>query len=163
MLIVLGILFKYKIFFIQKRTGKKGKIFSIYKLKTMRDSIESDENRITKWGKILRRFSLDEIPQLWNVMKGDMSFVGPRPLLPEYLPLYSQNQIMRHQVKPGITGWSQVSGRNELTWRQQLEKDVYYVENQSFRLDLKILVKTVFRIFADQSETQTREAFNGKN
>ena len=105
-----------------------------------------DFQRITPLGKIIRKLSLDELPQLWNVVRGEMSFVGPRPLLPEYLPLYTEEQNKRHHVKPGITGWAQVNGRNTLSWQEKFKLDVYYVENQSFVLDLKILIKTVGKV-----------------
>ncbi len=160
-------------FFIQKRPGFNGKIFSIYKFKTMRDSTNAagvllpDFERITSLGKIIRKLSLDELPQLMNVLKGEMSFVGPRPLLPEYLPLYSESQNKRHLVKPGITGWAQVNGRNTLSWQDKFKLDVYYVEQQSFILDLKILCKTVGKVIlprdVNAGQQLTMEPFNGKN
>ena len=134
--------------FKQIRPGYKTQFFTIYKLKTMTDARNSkgellpDFERITPLGKIIRKLSLDELPQLVNVIKGEMSFVGPRPLLPEYLPLYSEEQNQRHNVKPGITGWAQVNGRNALTWKEKFNLDVYYVHHQSFWLDLKILLMT---------------------
>ncbi len=123
--------------------------FYVYKFRTMTDERDgngellSDEIRLTSFGKLLRKLSLDELPQLWNVLKGDMSFVGPRPLLVEYLPLYNERQAQRHEVRPGITGWAQVNGRNAISWEQKFEYDVWYVENQSIRLDFKILLLTV--------------------
>ena len=160
-------------FFIQKRPGYKQKIFSIYKFKTMRDtrdengSLLPDFERITPIGKIIRKLSMDELPQLINVLKGEMSFVGPRPLLQEYLPLYSKEQDKRHDVKPGITGWAQVNGRNALSWKEKFALDVYYVEHQSFFLDLRILIKTVVKVLLPKdinaSEQLTMEPFNGKN
>lgn len=160
-------------FFTQIRPGKNTKFFTIIKLKTMRDTVDStgtllpDFKRITPLGKIIRKLSLDELPQLINVLKGEMSFVGPRPLLPEYLPLYSNEQNKRHEVKPGITGWAQVNGRNTLSWQDKFKHDVYYVENQSFFLDLKILIKTVGKVLfpkdINASEQLTMEPFNGKN
>ena len=138
--------------FVQNRPGLNQKIFSIFKFKTMRDTRDADGKllpdfeRITPLGKTIRKLSLDELPQLWNVVLGEMSFVGPRPLLPEYLPLYSEEQNKRHQVKPGITGWAQVNGRNALSWQEKFKLDVYYRENQSFFLDLKILIKTVGKV-----------------
>jgi sugar transferase EpsL len=122
---------------------------------------------MTPLGKIIRKLSLDELPQLWNVLKGEMSFVGPRPLLPEYVPLYSKEQLKRHEVKPGITGWAQVKGRNTITWKQKFEYDLWYIENQSFILDIKIVFLTVGKIFKSQevnaSSLITMERFNGKN
>ena len=132
-----------KAFFFQKRPGKNERIFTIVKFKTMNDrkdesgNLLADEKRLTRIGKFVRATSLDEIPQLLNVIKGDMSFVGPRPLLPQYLPLYNEFQRKRHLVKPGITGWAQVKGRNTISWPQKFELDVWYVENQSFLLDFK--------------------------
>jgi len=159
--------------FVQKRPGYHQKIFSIYKFKTMRDpkdqkgALLPDFERVTRLGKIIRQLSLDELPQLINVLKGQMSFVGPRPLLPEYLPLYSVEQNKRHQVKPGITGWAQVNGRNALSWQEKFNLDIYYRENQSFVLDLKILIKTVGKITlpkdVNAGEQLTMERFNGKN
>ena len=126
-----------------------------------------DNQRITPLGKIIRKLSLDELPQFWNVLKGDMSFVGPRPLLPEYLPLYNKKQKNRHNLKPGITGWAQVKGRNTISWQQKFEYDLWYIENQSFILDLKILLFTVGKIFKTQevnaSGLNTMERFNGNN
>jgi len=158
-------------FFLQKRPGKKEQIFTIIKFKTMNDkkdaqgSLLPDAQRLTSVGSFVRKTSLDEIPQLLNVVKGDMSFVGPRPLLPEYLPLYNDAQKQRHLVKPGITGWAQVMGRNAISWQKKFELDVWYVTNQSFALDIKILVKTVKKvIFKEDINTQgeaTTKAFKG--
>jgi lipopolysaccharide/colanic/teichoic acid biosynthesis glycosyltransferase len=160
-------------FFSQVRPGLKEKQFTIYKLKTMQDTRDDqgvllpDNHRITPLGKIIRKLSLDELPQFWNVLKGDMSFVGPRPLLPEYLPLYNKKQKNRHNLKPGITGWAQVKGRNTISWQQKFESDLWYIENQSFILDLKILLFTVGKIFKTQevnaSGLNTMERFNGNN
>jgi len=160
-------------FFSQVRPGLKEKPFTIYKLKTMQDTRDDqgvllpDNQRITPLGKIIRKLSLDELPQFWNVLKGDMSFVGPRPLLPEYLPLYNKKQKNRHNLKPGITGWAQVKGRNTISWQQKFEYDLWYIENQSFILDLKILLFTVGKIFKTQevnaSGLNTMERFNGNN
>ena len=171
--LLLGITLKKWPFFTQIRPGKNTKFFTIIKLKTMRDTVDStgtllpDFERITPLGKIIRKLSLDELPQLINVLKGEMSFVGPRPLLPEYLPLYSKEQNKRHEVKPGITGWAQVNGRNTLSWKDKFKHDVYYVENQSFFLDLRILIKTVGKVLLPKdinaSEQLTMEPFNGKN
>jgi len=160
-------------FFSQVRPGLKEKLFTIYKLKTMRDIRDDqgvllpDNQRITPLGRIIRKLSLDELPQFWNVLKGDMSFVGPRPLLPEYLPLYNKDQKKRHNLKPGITGWAQVKGRNTISWQQKFKYDLWYIENQSFILDLKILLFTVGKIFKTQevnaSGLNTMERFNGNN
>lgn len=159
--------------FSQVRPGLKEKPFTIYKLKTMQDTRDDqgvllpDNQRITPLGKIIRKLSLDELPQFWNVLKGDMSFVGPRPLLPEYLPLYNKKQKNRHNLKPGITGWAQVKGRNTISWQQKFAYDLWYIENQSFILDLKILLFTVGKIFKTQevnvSGLNTMERFNGNN
>ena len=159
--------------FVQKRPGFQQKIFSIYKFKTMRDATDKkgallpDFDRVTPLGKVIRQLSLDELPQLINVLNGQMSFVGPRPLLPEYLPLYTEEQNKRHQVKPGITGWAQVNGRNALSWQEKFKLDVYYIKNQSFVLDLKILIKTVGKVILPKDinagEQLTMEPFNGKN
>jgi lipopolysaccharide/colanic/teichoic acid biosynthesis glycosyltransferase len=160
-----------KPFFFQIRPGKNGRLFKIIKFKTMNDkkdaagNLLSDEYRLTKIGKFVRKTSLDEIPQLLNVIKGDMSLIGPRPLLPEYLPLYSIKQSRRHEVKPGITGWAQVNGRNAISWEQKFEFDVWYVDNISFLLDLKILLLTIKKVFMREginSQGQiTTEAFKG--
>ncbi|PQJ18525.1 sugar transferase [Nonlabens tegetincola] len=145
-----------KPFFTQLRPGKNGDIFRIIKFKTMNDKKDEngelypDDIRLTTIGKIVRKTSLDELPQLLNVIKGDMSFVGPRPLLPEYLPLYSKEQARRHEVKPGITGWAQVNGRNAISWQEKFKLDVWYVDHQSFVLDLKILFKTVKKVFISE-------------
>lgn len=160
-------------FFTQVRPGKDGQLFTIFKFKTMRDTRDKkgkllpDFERMTPLGKTIRKLSLDELPQLWNVVKGEMSFVGPRPLLPEYLSLYSTEQSKRHVVKPGITGWAQVNGRNALTWKEKFILDCYYVEKQGFFMDLKILLLTLYKVFVPKdvnagSQT-TMEPFNGKN
>ena len=158
-------------FFIQARPGKHGRIFNIIKFKTMTDEKDAqgnllpDAERLTGIGTFVRKTSLDELPQLINVLKGEMSFVGPRPLLPEYLPLYNEEQRKRHEVKPGITGWAQVNGRNAISWEQKFALDVWYVENQSFALDLKILFLTVKKVFKSEgiaAEGQaTMEPFKG--
>ena len=136
------------VLFLQSRPGLNGKVFTLYKFRTMKNGDGQDVERLTSFGRLLRKTSLDEIPQLWNVLRGDMSIVGPRPLLEQYLPLYSKRQARRHQVRPGITGWSQVNGRNEPSWEDRLEMDVWYVENQSFLLDCRIIIKTVGKVFA---------------
>lgn len=158
-------------FFYQRRPGKGEKIFTIIKFKTMTEKRDSsgrllpDADRLTAIGSFVRKTSLDELPQLLNVLKGDMSFVGPRPLLPEYLPLYNDRQRKRHNVKPGITGWAQVNGRNALSWEQKFEFDVWYVENQSFLLDFRILLKTLWKVFKREGVAQegqaTAEQFKG--
>ena len=161
------------VFFLQERPGKNAEIFKIIKFKTMTD--ERDENgqllpdlqRITKAGNFVRKSSLDELPQLINVLKGDMSLIGPRPLLVKYLPLYNENQARRHEVRPGITGWAQVNGRNAISWTEKFKYDVYYVENCSFFIDLKIIWLTIKKVFVrdgiNQNDSDTMEAFNGTN
>lgn len=154
---------KEKPFFVQLRPGKNEKPFFLIKFRTMREPKKGEDphapERITAWGKLLRKTSLDEIPQLWNVLKGDMSLVGPRPLLMEYLNLYSKEQKKRHQVKPGITGYAQIHGRNLLSWKKKLELDVYYVENYNLWLDLYVLMMTPLTI----GGTEPPEPFNGSN
>lgn len=161
------------LFFRQRRVGKSERIFYVMKFKTMTDKRDAngnllpDKERLTSFGAMLRKTSLDELPQLFNVLKGDMSLIGPRPLLVEYLPLYSDTQKKRHEVKPGITGWAQVNGRNAISWTKKFELDVWYVEHQSFLLDLKILFLTFIKVFASKDINQdgqaTVEAFNGHN
>jgi len=158
-----------KPFFYQPRPGLHSVIFTMIKFRTMTEQKNINENsltdgqRITKIGSSLRRTSLDEIPQLWNVFRGNMSIVGPRPLLTEYLPLYNSIQQQRHDVKPGITGWAQVNGRNSISWKKKFEYDVWYVENLSLRLDIKIILLTVLKILkpADIKETAIAEKFIG--
>ncbi|GHF87869.1 sugar transferase [Thalassotalea marina] len=141
------------VLFTQPRPGLNGQVFNMYKFRSMRDAIDDlgnplpDSERLTPFGKKLRASSLDELPGLWNVLKGDMSLVGPRPLLVEYLPLYSDEQAKRHNVRPGITGWAQINGRNAIDWQSKFRLDVWYVEHQSFYLDLKILFLTVKKVF----------------
>lgn len=150
--------------FKQPRPGLNGKVFHVYKFRTMTDERDEkgellpDAVRLTSFGKLLRKLSLDELPQLWNVLKGDMSFVGPRPLLVEYLPLYNERQARRHDVRPGITGWAQVNGRNAISWEQKFEYDVWYVENHSFWLDIKILLLTVKKVFVSEGISQDGQA-----
>lgn len=161
-----------KPFFFQLRPGKNGKIFRIIKFKTMTDkkdldgNLLSDGERLTKMGTFVRRTSLDEIPQLLNVIKGDMSLIGPRPLLVQYLNLYSSKQNRRHEVKPGITGWAQVNGRNAISWDKKFELDVWYVDNLSFGLDFKILLKTIQKVIKSEGitavDSATIEPFNGQ-
>ena len=155
---------KGKVFFIQNRPGKNGEIFKIIKFKTMNDkkdaqgNLLSDVDRLSVFGKIVRKTSLDEIPQLFNVLIGNMSLIGPRPLLPEYLPLYNSFQNKRHLVKPGITGWAQVNGRNAITWQKKFELDVWYVNNLSFWLDIKIIFLTIKKIFVSEGINAEGEA-----
>ena len=142
------------VLFCQARPGLQGRIFMLRKFRTMRtpraneDLLSTDAVRLTSLGRFLRSTSLDELPSLWNVLRGDMSLVGPRPLLPEYLPLYTRHQMRRHEVKPGITGWAQVNGRNAISWEEKFELDVWYVDHRSFWLDLKILWMTVWQVIA---------------
>ena len=159
------------VLFRQQRPGRGGRVFTMYKFRTMRDAFDAsgaqlpDSERITRVGGVLRRWSLDELPELFNVLKGDMSLVGPRPLLVEYLPLYSPEQARRHEVRPGITGWAQVNGRNAISWEQKFELDVWYVDNHSLGLDLKILFMTVAPVFRREGISQeghaTAERFEG--
>lgn len=160
-------------FFLQERPGKNGKIFKVIKFKTMTDERDAegnllpDEKRITKIGKFIRSTSIDELPQLINVLKGDMALIGPRPLLPRYLSLYNEEQARRHEVRPGITGWAQVNGRNAISWTRKFELDVWYVDHCSFFLDLKIILLTVKKVFVREginSDTSTTmEPFTGNN
>jgi lipopolysaccharide/colanic/teichoic acid biosynthesis glycosyltransferase len=162
-----------KPFFYQLRPGKNDKIFKIIKFKTMNDKKDtdgkllSDAERLTKIGNFVRKTSLDELPQLINVLKGEMSLIGPRPLLPEYLPLYNETQKKRHEVRPGITGWAQVNGRNAISWSQKFEFDFWYVNHVSFLLDCKIVYLTINKVFKregiNSENSVSAEAFNGKN
>jgi undecaprenyl phosphate N,N'-diacetylbacillosamine 1-phosphate transferase len=158
--ILLVIVSRNNPFFFQNRPGLYGKPFRLIKFKTMIDATDSngntlpDEERLKGFGKVIRKTSLDELPQLWNVLKGDMSLVGPRPLLEEYLPLYDSTQTKRHLVKPGITGLAQVNGRNSLSWERKFEYDVFYVNNFSLKLDLEILAKTIKKIFKSEGIAQ---------
>lgn len=152
------------VMFKQQRPGLKGLPFYVYKFRSMTDERDthgkllSDDVRLTSFGKVLRKLSLDELPQLWNVLKGDMSFVGPRPLLVEYLPLYNERQAKRHNVRPGITGWAQINGRNAISWEEKFELDVWYVENHSLWLDMKILFMTVKKVFISEGISQEGQA-----
>lgn len=160
-------------FFFQERPGKYGKIFKVIKFKTMSDERDAkgnllpDEKRLTKIGKFIRSTSIDELPQLINVLKGDMALIGPRPLLVQYLPLYNKEQARRHEVRPGITGWAQCNGRNTISWTKKFELDVWYVDHCSFCLDFKILLLTIKKVFVREginSETSaTMEPFTGNN
>jgi lipopolysaccharide/colanic/teichoic acid biosynthesis glycosyltransferase len=153
-----------KPFFFQMRPGKNAKLFRIIKFKTMNDrkdgtgNLLPDAERLTKIGQFVRKTSLDEIPQLLNVLKGDMSLIGPRPLLPEYIPFYNEFQLRRHEVKPGITGWAQVNGRNAISWEQKFEYDVWYIDNLGLILDLKILFLTIKKVFVSEGITQDGQA-----
>ena len=160
-------------FFLQERPGKGGKIFRVIKFKTMTDERDANGNllpdaqRLTKVGRFVRSISIDELPQLWNVLKGDMSLIGPRPLLVEYLPLYSPEQARRHEVRPGITGWAQCHGRNAISWQKKFELDVWYVDHISFITDCKVILTTIKKVLgrADISSatSATMEPFNGNN
>ena len=160
-------------YFFQSRPGRNEVIFKVIKFKTMNDKKDDsgnllpDAKRMTKIGNFVRSTSLDEIPQLLNVIRGDMSLIGPRPLLVEYLPLYNEKQKRRHEIRPGITGWAQVNGRNAISWQQKFEYDVYYVDNISFLFDLKILFLTIKKVFVSEginaSENETMEKFKGNN
>lgn len=160
-------------FFFQERPGKNGKIFKVIKFKTMTDerdangNLLSDAARLTKVGRFVRSTSIDELPQLINVLKGDMALIGPRPLLPQYLPLYNKEQARRHEVRPGITGWAQIHGRNAISWTKKFELDVWYVDHCSFWLDIKIIFLTIKKVFIREGISQegqaTMEMFNGLN
>ena len=167
LLLVILILFfnnKGAVFFCQYRPGLYGEIFKVIKFKTMNDKTDKDGNlladaqRLTKLGVFIRKTSLDEMPQLINVLKGDMSLIGPRPLLPEYLPLYNEFQIKRHDVKPGITGWAQVNGRNAISWKKKFEYDIWYVENLRFLLDIKIIIKTIVKVIRSEGINTENQA-----
>ena len=170
---ILGIQNKGSIFFFQDRPGYRQKAFRIVKLKTMTDEKDldgkllPDNQRITKVGKLIRKLSIDELPQLVNVLKGDMSLIGPRPLLFKYIPLYSAEQLRRHDVRPGITGWAQVNGRNSISWKQKFDFDLYYVDHLSLRLDIKILWLTLVKVLrtegVNQSNERPMQPFNGNN
>ena len=161
------------VFFTQERPGRNAKIFRVIKFKTMTDERDKDgkllpdEKRLTRVGRVVRSLSIDELPQLINVLMGDMAFVGPRPLLPKYLPLYSKEQFRRHEVRPGITGWAQINGRNNISWTKKFEYDVWYVDHLSLGLDLKILLLTVKKVFVREGISKEGEAttvpFDGTN
>ena len=165
------------VFFFQERPGLNGKLFKVIKFKTMNESLDAEGNllpdllRITKVGRFIRNASLDELPQLFNVLKGDMALIGPRPLLTQYLPLYSKEQMRRHDVRPGISGWAQVNGRNTISWGEKFKLDVWYVDHLSFSLDLKILFMTIIKVFRKDSinnlqaerEFTTMPDFDGSN
>ena len=160
-------------FFFQDRPGKDGKIFRVVKFKTMTDEKDDsgellpDEARLTPVGRFVRSASLDELPQLWNVLKGDMSLIGPRPLLVKYLPLYSPEQARRHEVRPGISGWAQCHGRNAISWQHKFELDVWYIDHLTFLTDCKVVAETIKKVFAREGisseSSATMETFNGNN
>lgn len=176
-LVVMGVLVMVKlgkpVFFIQDRVGKDNKLFKMIKFRSMLDRYDekgkfiSDNDRLTDFGRLLRATSVDELPELINVLKGDMSLVGPRPLLVQYLPYYSREQLRRHEVRPGITGWAQINGRNAISWGEKFKHDVWYIDNWSLWLDLKIVFMTVKKVFVregiNQDDKVTMEYFNGKN
>ena len=164
------------VFFFQERPGKDAKIFKVVKFKTMTDECDAEGNllpdteRLTKVGRFVRSTSLDELPQLWNVVKGDMALIGPRPLLVKYLPLYSKEQMRRHEVRPGISGWAQCHGRNTISWKQKFEYDVWYVDHVSLLTDIRVIFRTVMKVFAKEGINQETakdghlmEPFNGHN
>lgn len=163
----------FRVIFTQLRPGKNGKLFKVMKFKTMTDARDEnglllpDAQRLTKMGRLVRSTSLDELPQLLNVLKGDMALIGPRPLLPQYLPLYNAEQARRHEVRPGITGWAQVNGRNDISWKKKFELDVWYVDHCSFLLDLQIVLLTIKKVIIREGITKegqaTTEYFNGNN
>lgn len=175
--LVVGILVRIKlgspIIFKQQRPGKNEKIFDMYKFRTMTDEVDekgnllSDQLRLTRFGKLLRSTSLDELPELWNIFKGDMSLIGPRPLLIEYLSIYDQTQKKRHNVRPGLTGWAQINGRNSVTWKEKFKLDIEYIENISFVLDVKIFFLTIKKVLIKEGisaeGSATVEKFNGEN
>jgi undecaprenyl phosphate N,N'-diacetylbacillosamine 1-phosphate transferase len=164
---------KRQVFFVQLRPGKNESLFQLIKFKTMSDMKDSnghllpDDQRLTSVGRFIRKTSIDELPQLINVLKGDMAIVGPRPLLVQYLPLYSQKQRRRHEVKPGITGWAQINGRNKISWEEKFDLDVWYVDNQSLFLDIKILFFTISKVLKSEGVNKnselTMEIFKGNN
>jgi sugar transferase EpsL len=176
-IVIIGFIVWWKIgspiLFVQRRPGLHEKLFTLYKFRTMNNKKDAsgklliDDIRLTSVGRLLRKYSLDEIPQLVNVLKGDLSLVGPRPLLIEYLPLYSEEQRNRHNVRPGITGWAQVNGRNAISWEEKFELDLWYVNNRSFYLDIKILFFTIYKVLKsegiNQSDNTTMEVFSGSN
>lgn len=158
--VLVGIKMGWPVFFVQERVGKDNQIFKIYKFRTMSNSVDkkgqplSDEMRLTKFGQFLRQTSLDELPELFNILKGEMSFVGPRPLLVEYLLEYDEHQIRRHEIRPGLTGWAQVNGRNLVSWEERFNLDVWYVDHCHFGLDLKILWMTVIKVLKREGISQ---------
>lgn len=172
LLLIVAILVRIKlgkpVIFKQQRPGKNEKIFTLYKFRTMTDKKDEngnllpDEQRLTKFGKALRSTSLDELPELWNILKGDMAIVGPRPLLVEYLPLYNEKQKLRHDVRPGLTGLAQISGRNAITWEEKFKDDLEYVNNITFIQDAKIILKTITKVFKREGISRRKGRNNGK-
>lgn len=170
-MVLVGLNLGFPVIFKQKRPGKNGKIFNMYKFRTMTSEVDDngnllpDEVRLTKFGKFLRSTSLDELPELWNILKGDMSIIGPRPLLEKYLPLYSKEQNRRHEVRPGLTGYAQANGRNALTWQEKFKMDVYYVDHITFLGDLEIILQTIKTVIKrdgiSSDTTATMEEFKG--
>lgn len=166
--IIVAAILGMPVLFCQERPGLKGRIFRMYKFRTMRNAVDKDgiplpdAERLTRLGRILRATSIDELPELLNVLKGDMSLVGPRPLLVEYLDKYTPQQARRHDVRPGITGWAQINGRNSISWEDKFKLDVWYVDNRSFLLDLKILIGTVLAVFKRKGISQANEATMSK-
>lgn len=168
---ILKLTSKDSVFFKQPRPGKNGKIFHLIKFRTMKDlrneqgNLLLEEERMTKIGKFLRKLSLDELPELWNVLRGELSLVGPRPLLVDYLDRYSPEQARRHEAKPGITGWAQVNGRNAITWEEKFKHDIWYVDNWSLKLDMKIIIMTIVKVIKGEGISQpgqaTMEEFKG--
>lgn len=173
LIIIIRIKLGSPVFFSQKRPGKNGKIFKMYKFRSMTDERDQngnllpDNERLPEFGQKLRATSLDELPELWNILKGDMSLIGPRPLLPSYLPLYSEFQKRRHEVKPGLTGWAQVNGRNNLDWPERFKLDVEYVDNLSLMVDTKIIIQTIEKVIKkdgiSSEESVTMEPFKGND
>ena len=167
-IVIVAVLARFRlgkpVFFRQERPGLGGRPFTLIKFRTMRDASDehgnplADSERLTRFGSLLRATSLDELPELYNILRGDMSFVGPRPLLTEYLPLYNARQARRHETRPGLTGWAQINGRNAADWPERLEMDVWYVENQSFLLDLKILLLTIAKVLKQEGISADGEA-----
>lgn len=175
LIVIIFIYFKLgsPIFFVQERVGKDNKIFKMVKFRSMKNTTDrngkllSDNERLTKFGKTLRSLSIDELPELLNILKGDMSLIGPRPLLVEYLEFYNEDQIKRHNMKPGLTGWAQISGRNSIKWREKFKLDVWYVKNWTLRLDIKIFFMTIKTVIKKEGinydDSVTMEYFNGSN
>jgi lipopolysaccharide/colanic/teichoic acid biosynthesis glycosyltransferase len=171
LIIIIGIKLGRPIIFRQKRPGKMGKIFEMYKFRTMTEECNkdgqllSDKMRLTKFGKFLRKTSIDEIPELWNILRGEMSFVGPRPLLASYMNRYTEEQSRRHNVKPGLTGWAQVNGRNSISWEEKFKLDIWYVDNWTIQLDIKILFMTIEKVLKgdgiSSGTSETMEEFYG--
>ena len=166
--IIIWFNYGYPVFFLQQRPGLNRKPFIIIKFRTMNETVDTDGNvlsdaeRLTSFGMLLRSTSMDELPELWNVLKGDMSLVGPRPLLMEYLPLYSPEENRRHEVRPGITGWAQINGRNAVSWDEKFKMDIWYVDNQSFWLDIRILWLTILKVLSRENITAFGDATSPK-